>query len=246
MIDYVDIGQGEELLLIHGLGTKKELWNSQLPLSEKYRLIIVELRGHGNSIEVDNLTVETFAQDILEVLDHLNIRQVHICGLSLGGMIAQEILKQAKERVKSLILCNTTFYIPTFVGEMSYSTVKEMIAQVGLKKFRETSIKTCLYDYEDEQNMEGASNAFRIREDTYLRTMQSAVGRNYLMTLLEQIPILIIGSQDDQVTPVQNAIIMNQLIPTSKLIIIKKAGHLSNIEKAEQFNQIIEQHLVNY
>lgn len=246
MIDYVDIGQGEELLFIHGLGTQKELWKAQLPLSEKYRLIIVELRGHGNSVEVDDLTVETFAQDVLDVLDYLNVRQVHICGLSLGGMVAQEIYKQARERVKSLILCNTTFYIPSVLGEMLHTSTKEMIAQVGYKKFQETSIRTCLYDYEDDENLELASQAFNIREDSYLKTTQAAIGRNYLMTLLNCESLLIISSQEDQVTPIQNAIVMNQLIPTSKLVILKQAGHLSNIEKADEFNQIIDQHLMKY
>lgn len=243
MIEYEDIGQGEALLFIHGLGTQKQLWNAQRQLSKKFRLIIVELRGHGKSEQLTDLNVETYAKDIFEVLDYLEIQKVHICGLSLGGLIAQEMYRQDKARVHSLILCNTTFYIPQMVGEMSYQSTKEMIAQLGYEKFQETSIQMCLYDYTNERSLKLANEAFNIRKDTYVQSIQAAVGRNYLMDLLSCTSLLIIGAQEDQVMPVQNSIVFNQLIPTSKLTIIKNAGHLCNIEKTTEFNAIIEQHV---
>lgn len=247
MLDYLDIGEGDELVLIHGLGNRKEAWMPQLSLSSNYRLILIELRGHGTSIEIEDLTVEIFAKDIIEVLDFLNIEKAHICGLSLGGIIAQEIYKQHKERVKTLILSNTTFYIPYLVGRISLKKTKYLIEQIGLENYSIKSVIASLYKHKDEKNIELATNAFFIREDTYIKSVQSAVGRNYFFDLLKiNVPTLIIGSLEDRVTPIQNAYFMHYFIKSSKLVILRQAGHLSNIEKAEEFNQAIDNHLNQY
>lgn len=247
MLDYIDIGEGEELVLIHGLGNRIDAWIPQLSLSLNYRLVLIELRGHGNSVEVEDLTVERFAKDIIEVLDFLNIKKAHFCGLSLGGIVAQEIYKRFKARVKTLILSNTTFYVPNVVSKMSMNKAKYLIEQIGFDNYHINSVKTCLYNYEDERTAELAKKAFHIREDTYFKSIQAASGRNYFFNLLTiSVPTLIIGSFEDKVTPVQSAIIMNYFIRTSRLVLFEKAGHLSNIEKAEEFNEAIEKHLIQY
>lgn len=247
MLNYIDIGEGEELVLIHGLGNQREAWDSQYSLSKSCRLILIELRGHGKSVEVKNLTVETFAKDVIEVLDRLNIKKAHICGLSLGGIIAQEIYKRYKDRVKSLILCNTTFYIPYFTGKMTLLKNEFLFDQMNLDQYKDRLVRACLYNHEDEENIELAKNAFCIRKDTYFQSFQSAFGRNYFMNLLNiNVPTLIIGSTEDKITPVESAYFMYYLVKSSKLVIFHKAGHLSNIEKAEEFNDAIENHIKSY
>lgn len=247
MLDYIDIGKGEELVLIHGLGNRKEAWIPQLSLSSNYRLVLIELRGHGNSVQVEDLTVETFAKDIIEVLNHLNIQKAHFCGISLGGIVAQEIYKQFKDRVKTLILCNTTFYIPSIVGKLSLNKAKYTINQIGVENYKEESIRHCLYNYTDEQAVELAKKAFHIRYDTYLKSVPAACGRNYFFELFKiDVPTLIIGSIEDKVTPVQNAYLMHYFIKSSKLIVFQQTGHLSNIERAEDFNDAIMKHMDEY
>lgn len=244
MLNYLDVGEGEELVLIHGLGNRKEAWLPQLTLSSNYRLVLIELRGHGNSVEANNLTVETFAKDIIEVLDFLKIKKAHICGLSLGGIIAQEIYKKHKERVKSLILSNTTFYIPSSVGKISLKRATHLIERIGVDNYCIEAAKTCLFNPHIESNMELAKRAFLIREDTYLQSVQAAFGRNYFFELFKiDVPTLVIGSVEDKVIPVQSAYLMYYIIKKSKLVVFKQTGHLVNIEKAEEFNLVIEKHL---
>ena len=91
IIHYIERGAGEPLLLIHGLGNTIDLWNSQHALSEHFRLIIPELRGHGTSAITNDISIHTFVSDIFALLDLLKIEKVNICGLSLGGIIAQEM-----------------------------------------------------------------------------------------------------------------------------------------------------------
>lgn len=247
MINYTDIGEGEELLLIHGLGSCIEAWNPQLPLSKKHRLIIVELRGHKNSNVTANLTVEQFAKDIIELMDHLNIKQAHICGLSLGGIIAQEIHKRYKSRVKSLILANTTFFIPTIVGKLSLNRTKHLMKSAANGSVTNEMIKTCLYDQKNQKNIQLVDDSFLIRQDTYYESAQSAFGRNYYLDLYRvSVPTLIIGSKEDKITPITSSYAMQQAIKNSKLVVFYRTGHLSNVEKAMEFNHAVNRHIKNY
>ncbi|MBB5148839.1 MULTISPECIES: alpha/beta fold hydrolase [Ureibacillus] len=247
MLNYLDVGTGEEIVFIHGLGNRIQAWAPQLELTTQYRLIIIELRGHGDSPEKENINVEFFAKDIIEVLDYLNIEKAHFVGLSLGGIVALEICKRFKKRVKSLILCNTTYYIPTLLGNITLEKTKRFLKKSSLEQLNERLIKKCLYNPEEQKVYELAKNAFHIREDTYLKSVQSAFGRNYFYDLLTiNVPTLIIGSLEDKVVPIQNAYLMHYMIKSSNLIIFENTGHLSNIERPELFNLAIAQHIKQF
>jgi 3-oxoadipate enol-lactonase len=247
MLNYLDVGKGEELVLIHGLGNRIQAWAPQLELASQYRLIIIELRGHGYSPKIEDIHVEAFAKDIIEVLDELEIKKAHFIGLSLGGIVALEICKRFKERVKSLVLCNTTYYIPTIFGNVTLLKTKQMMEKEPIDHLNDRLIKKCLFNPEEKTVYELAKNAFYIREDTYLQSIQSAFGRNYFYDLLSiDVPTLIIGSREDQVVPIQNAYMMHYMIKTSNLMIFEQTGHLSNIEQAEKFNTALIDHIEKY
>ncbi|MED3662309.1 alpha/beta hydrolase [Ureibacillus sp. FSL K6-8385] len=247
MLNYLDVGKGEEIVFIHGLGNRIQAWAPQLELTSQYRLIIIELRGHGHSPEKENIQVEFFAKDIIEVLDYLNIDKAHFVGLSLGGIVALEICKRFKNRVKSLILCNTTYYIPTLFGNITLEKTKRLMKETSLDHLNDRLIKKCLYNPEEKKVYELAKNAFYIREDTYLQSVQSAFGRNYFYDLLTiDVPTLIIASLHDKVVPIHNAYLMHYMIRSSNLIIFENTGHLSNIERPELFNLAISRHIQEY
>lgn len=244
MLDYIDIGNGNPILFIHGLGNRKEVWFPQYELSKDYRLIVIELPGHGLSIETEDLTVERYAKDIIELLDYLEIEEISVCGLSLGGLIAQELYKQAKERVKSLILCNTTFHIPLNIGLISLKFSESVINKIGYDEFLIKAVESCIHNNEDKEIAKMAKNSFLLRKDTYLKSVSSAFGRNYYYELNNiKVPTLLIFSSQDKIIPVSNGYIMNFLIEKSKLIIFEGSGHLSNVEKSKEFNQAIINHL---
>src|SRR4051794_16937844 len=98
IVSYIDTGgKKEPLVLIHGLSSKKEAWKKQMKLSKNYRLIIPDLRGHGENEITEDITLDTLSQDIIDLLNKLNIVKAHFCGLSLGGMVVQEILRKKPE-----------------------------------------------------------------------------------------------------------------------------------------------------
>jgi len=111
-IYYEEHGQGPPLVMILGLGQDTATWSFQIPeLSNRLRLIVFDNRDCGKSSRcLDDYTTRTMAQDTIGLMDHLGIDQAHICGISMGGMIAQQVALVAPERVNSLILASTTFW----------------------------------------------------------------------------------------------------------------------------------------
>lgn len=235
MLAFNDLGNGTPIVLIHGLGSKKEAWNSQHELADSYRLIIPDIRGHGETAINEDLTVKNFAYDIIELLEQLKISAAFICGLSLGGIIAQELYRQRPDKVSGLILANTTSYIPRiFAGLITYEAYK--LLQKGKKGLVEHIVSSGLYD---KSYKEEAINAFHIR-DTYLESAMAAAGINYFSVLPAiKKPVLLIGSTHDKVTPLINMLMMRVFIRNVRTALLKNTGHLSNIEKKDLFNQSI-------
>jgi 3-oxoadipate enol-lactonase len=225
MLTYKDLGTGTPIVLLHGLGSTKEAWGSQHELANKYRLVIPDLRGHGETVINENFTIKNFALDIIQLLEHLNIPSAFICGFSFGGIVAQELYKQRPDLVKGLILSNTTSYIPPFLANnMVHLSQQDLIEHI---------LTTGLYD---ESYKEEARKTFHIR-DTYMES----IGINYF-SILPTIrkPVLLIGSTHDKVTPSLNLYLMKTFIRKAQIAILKDTGHLSNIEKKDLFNQHIE------
>ncbi|MFW9898999.1 MAG: alpha/beta fold hydrolase, partial [Candidatus Thorarchaeota archaeon] len=113
-INYIKVGKGEFLVLIHGTNTKLEAWNYQIEFfKEKMTVIAFDNRGAGKSSRPDYpYTMDMYVEDTINLLDHLNIQQkVHLCGISMGGMIAQKFVLKYPKRVKTLILLATEAYV---------------------------------------------------------------------------------------------------------------------------------------
>lgn len=235
MLSFNDLGKGTPIVLIHGLGSKKEAWNSQHELANNYRLIIPDLRGHGETDINEDFTVSNFAGDVIELLDHLKIQSAFICGLSLGGIVAQELYRQRPEMVRGLILSNTTSYIPPILGNSVINESNKLLEK-GEEEFVDYIVARGLYD---SSFKEEAKKAFKIRE-SYIESAKAPVGINYFF-LLPAIrkPVLLIGSTHDKVTPSINVFLMGIFLRRARTALLKNTGHLSNIEKSDLFNQHI-------
>ncbi len=104
-LNYKQQGQGPHVILIHGLfGSLENLNVIAKPLSEFYTVTNVDLRNHGKSPHSDTMTYAAMAQDIIELLTHLNIDKAHIIGHSMGGKVAMELALTHPEHVNKLIV----------------------------------------------------------------------------------------------------------------------------------------------
>jgi len=128
-INYIIKGEGEPLVLIHGFGTKYQGWSFQIPyFSKKMKVIALDNRGVGKSSRPNyNYTMNIFVEDIKTLLDYLDIQdKIHLCGISLGGMIVQNFVLKYPERIKTLILCATSAYYDPGPLMDSFKLIKDI------------------------------------------------------------------------------------------------------------------------
>jgi pimeloyl-ACP methyl ester carboxylesterase len=237
MLNYIDIGKGTPILFIHGLGSHKGSWEPQLSeLSDTYRLIAVDLRGHGESHIEGEITLQTYAADVIELLDHLHISEVYLCGLSLGGLVTMEIYKQKPEIIKGLILCNTTFAIPTIIGNKIVNA-SEKYLNISKETLVDRIVNKSLHN---SKYIEEVTKAFYI-SDQYIEAAKAPLGCNYTDTLTQiDKPTLIIGGYYDITTPIVNTWALKYLI-SHAVVKIFHCAHISNIECKDQFNEAIRE-----
>lgn len=108
-LHYEEYGQGEPLVLLHGLGSSCQDWEYQVPeLARQYRVILLDVRGHGRSDKPrERYSIAGFSADLLALLEHLNTGPVHLAGLSMGGMIGFQFAVDHPHRLRSLCIVNS-------------------------------------------------------------------------------------------------------------------------------------------
>lgn len=243
-MDFKVVGDGEPLVLIHGLGQTYKAWKYQEELSDTYQLILPNLRGHGNSSITQNITLESFAKDVITMLDDLNIESAHIGGLSMGGLTAQALYRKAPHRVKSMILANTTSYVPYCIGTLFATQRKWNLCMVNDEMYIKQISRGSLYNPSDLMVKE-AMETFKINRTAYNQAVYAAVGINFLPMLSRaEVPIQIISSTHDMVTPYAfNGFYMQNWASRARSTVFNRTGHLSNIQRPGQFNQVVRDFL---
>lgn len=246
-IYYEVAGSGPPLLLIHGYPLSSQLFREQAEgLSDRYRVITPDLRGFGESEAPDSeASIETYAEDMLALMDHLEIEQAVIGGHSMGGMTTLEMYRQAPERFLGMLLINTTAAAPTIVGQSLWrgfaeqaeaegvkSLVPELLDEMlsGTSRANDKELVETMTEVIEQASVEGAvggGNALADREDY-----------SDLLARIE-VPVLILVGREDTVTPVMLAEKLEQGIPNSHLVVIDDASHVSVIEKPDEANEAI-------
>lgn len=246
-IAYDDVGSGPVVVLLHGYPFNRSLWRDQVAvLKEKHRVIVPDLRGHGeSSVVLVPSTMELMARDIAGLLDTLNIAQATIGGLSMGGYVALAFYRLFPSRVGSLILADTRAQGDNDEAKRNREVQATKARQEGMEGIADAllpkmltaetvtkrpDIVKHLRSMMSSTNPEGAAAALEgmaIRQDQTLFLSQIKV------------PTLIMVGSEDAITPPPDAELMHREIAGSRLEIIKGAGHVLNLEKPEEFNAAV-------
>ncbi len=260
-------GKGFPIILIHGFGAKKETWIAQIgALSEKYKVISLDLRGTGKSERPNILyTMDLFADDIKGLLDFLGIEKAHIAGRSMGGMIAQHFVLKYPERVNKLILITTTAGFPDEQGvelvikgrvdqietfkknpETSFWQLARIVFHPKFRQQMKADPKKKFHDIWNvddliKESIKNPSNSQDIINQGH------AIKKHNILDKLGEIKTktLIIASSHDRLTSKSSMEEMHKRIPNSVLKIIQKAGHFSHLSRAPEFNKILLEFLEN-
>ncbi len=249
-IFYQVIGDGEPLLFISGLGSKMNGWRFQVPYfaQKGMKVIYFDNRGVGKSSRPDNpYSMDTLVSDAKNLLDHLKITEkINVCGISMGGMIAQQFALKHPEILKKLILLATTpkstdaralLANVKLMEEMDEDQqVKSHMSVLFSREFytKMTKDKVLYEDY--KQNF----LTDRTRYQDYVN-QSSAIEKHDTRAVLHEIkiPTLIIVGTEDMLLPPSHSRKIHKRIPNSELHVIEGVGHGLTIEAADKINQLI-------
>ena len=249
-IYYEVSGEGEAVLLLHGLGSSSKDWEYQVDaLSQHYRVIVVDIRGHGQTSKAKGrYSIELFAHDIADLMERLQIDLFHIVGLSMGGMLAFQLALDIPERVKSITVVNSG---PGFV---STSRKLKLVFAIRLLALRLFGLKAVAPKIAEGLFPKGSNptlaNTFIERfnnndKSSYIKSMKALLKWSVL-SQIESIncPALIITADRDYTSIASKKSYVTKM-PKAKLVVIENSHHALPVEKPEKFNLIVIDFLKN-
>ena len=243
----VDGQEAAPLVLANSLGTTWELWDAQLPeLARDFRVVRFDHPGHGRSPIPDApVTVESLADDVVELLDALELERVSFCGLSLGGMVGVALALRAPERLDRLVLCCTAAHLGPAQGwheraravrARGTSAIAEaVVGRWFTEPFREESPATVARFREMLEAIpaEGYATCCEAIAGWDARADVSAI----------RAPTLVISGADDVATPVGDGTFLAESIPGAELTVLPECAHLANVEQPTLFARTLLHHL---
>lgn len=245
-----DVGSGETVVLLHGYPFNRSLWNEQIEaLKETHRVISPDLRGLGESPLTETATMEEMARDVAALLDSLEIESAIIGGLSMGGYVTLAFTRLFPNRVKGLILADTRPQSDNEEGKQNREKQAQKALSEGMSAIADEMLPKLLSSTAIAENPLVVS---RVREMVETTNPQGAANAQRGMALRADhtamlssidIPTLIIVGSEDALTPQSDSQNMHEAIKNSSLTIIEGAGHCSNLEKPEVFNNAIKKFL---
>ncbi|CAH2599142.1 3-oxoadipate enol-lactonase [Rhodovastum atsumiense] len=220
------------LLMLHSLGTTLQLWDGAAEaLSGGFRVIRPDLRGHGLSgVTPGPTSIDILARDALAVLDALGVGMAHVCGISIGGMVAQSLAAQAPGRVASLILVDTALALPP------PETWRERAALVrahGIAGLVETIVARWVTPgFLDAPATHGLRRMLlRTPAEGYAAAAEALATADLTAgTTGLAVPALILVGEHDQSTPLASARALQQAIPGASLEVLPGTAHLPPAE----------------
>ena len=250
-IYYEAVGEGTPVILLHGHTLDLRMWDPQVkPLLEAgYRVIRPEMRGYGHSSKQQPDQQFTHLDDMMTVMDSLHIAKAHVVGLSMGSFVASEMVVMHSDRLLTATLASGNIRkMPgpsTPFDSLELARKDSVIAQnlaQGIDKWKEEWIEKLVSG--------GGSNREAIRESVTQqvndwdgwqlinREMRNYYGYEAWDTLKvrqPEIPVLILSGEKEG----KGKNPMLQYLPNSRQIIIPDCGHMSNMEKPDEFTRLI-------
>jgi pimeloyl-ACP methyl ester carboxylesterase len=234
------------VLLIMGLAWPAASWYRQVPaLAERYRVIRLDNRGAGSTGDVAGApyTVETMAADCLAVLDEAGVQTAHVVGISMGGLMAQELALTAPERVRSLCLMATH---PGIGHAVINPDAMEMLQKRALMTPAEAAEASIPFNYAQ------ATSRALIEEDWSVRFPLAATTEGYLAQAMGtsqwdgydrapdiETPTLVLHGELDRLVPLANGQILAERIPGAEFVTVPDANHVLTTDQPEQVAKVL-------
>ena len=240
-------GKGPAVLLVHGYPLDRTLWAAQLAGLDGYRLIAPDLRGLGLSDAPDlGYSMPTYADDLAALLEALQVDEVVLVGLSMGGYVAFEFLRRHRERVRALVLFDTRADADAPDVRRARDQQSSLAREQGAAAIAEHMLPRMLAP--------GAAQSMpsvveRVRGMMLgapvagiagaLAAMRDRTDSTALLATLDDLPTMVVVGEEDAMTPVDLARAMASAVPGARLEVIAGAGHLPPLEAPADVNAVL-------
>lgn len=224
------------------------LWRHQVAALTNWQCLAPDLRGAGASggpVAVDEFSVGSYADDLIALLDRSRVDEAVVCGLSMGGYIAFELLRRFPDRVRAAILCNTKAVADTPAGKLGRDALAARAQEGGARVVADALLPKLLARVTQECE---PAVVREVREMILRQPVGGIVGalralrdRPDATPLLGRIrvPVLVVAGDDDQIAPAAEMEAMARAIPGAQFTLIREAGHMTPLEQPVALNEAI-------
>jgi len=248
-LHYEEVGQGTPIVFIHGISGDKWSWIFQIPtFASQFRVLLPDLRCHGHSDKtLRECSVADLASDISALLKAVKADRAVVCGLSLGGMVAQELALNHPDQVAALILADTTSSLAsdearkTLEGwTLAFQTPERMVAWFEERLpllFNEDFLNSSV----GRDLIEGRKERLGKADAKALLPIVRGMAKFHATDRLEAIrqPTLVVVGEEDPITPPAMSDVIHNKIRGSKFSMILGSKHVSNADNAAVFNKTV-------
>lgn len=240
-------GNGPALLFIHGYPFDHTIWHHSLAHLSGVRRIAPDLRGFGSSdAPTIGYSMGAYAADLAGLLDALEIEKAIVCGLSMGGYVAFELLRSFRSRVAGLVLIATRALADSPEGKQARDAaiaaaragaaasvadtmLPKVLGAAALEDPALVSSVRAMIERNSVAGLVGALSAMRDRPDS-----------TPLLASLGDIPVLVVAGDADRIIPLAEISGMREAIPGSRWLVIPGSGHLVSMEQPEMFTEALQ------
>ena len=219
------------ILLLHSLGTSAAIWDPILPALNGFRVLRPDMRGHGHTAATPGpYSIDLLAHDALAVLQHLDIHRVAVVGLSIGGLIAQQLAHLAPNRVAALVLMDTALAIPP---ASLWSERAATVRAKGMQSVVDGVLARWLTPAAPAHTVDHLRRMILATQPEGYAACCEAIAAADLHMQSGNIgaPTLVIVGAEDQATPVASAEALRDTIPGAQLEVIANASHIPTAEQ---------------
>ena len=231
------------IVFIHGVGLTHEIWQPQLQFFNYHSTLAYDILGHGkSSLENKEISFDDFSDQLIELMDHLNLKKIHLVGFSIGSLIARNFATKHNERLQTLtLLCSIykrTEEQQKIVNQRFEQAKQELkLSKQALKRwFTDKYLENNPEIYEKISSILSANNM-----NNFLKVYELFVYHKNDEKFDEiKVNTLVMTGEHDVGSTVHMSQKLNEIIKNSELEIIKNGKHLCGIECADEVNVAIK------